>query len=103
VTETCPKAATGPWGPCHGMVRVTHNRGGVMVRVRSRAIAVVLTVGGALWRSSWPCAVSMAWCGGGEGEARRKWAEDGWGAVHTGEVEVVAMLGFNTGEEEALQ
>jgi hypothetical protein len=45
----------------------------------------------------------MAWCGGGEGEARRKWAEDGWGAVHTGEVEVAAMLGFNTGEEEALQ
>jgi hypothetical protein len=44
----------------------------------------------------------MACCGGGEGEAHRKWAEDGWGAVHTGEVEVVAMLGFNTGEE-ALQ
>jgi hypothetical protein len=52
-----------------------------MVRMPSRAVATM----GCSGDPRRPRAVPVARCGGGEGEVRRKWVEDGRGAVLTGE------------------
>jgi hypothetical protein len=49
--------------------------------------------GGGLWR---PVRVPTSFREVGKGEARRKRAEDGWGATLTREAKVAAMLGLNT-------
>jgi hypothetical protein len=52
--------------------------------VRSRAVMAV----GRSGDPRWPQAVPVARCGGGEGEARKKRAEDGRGAALTGLVRI---------------